>query len=90
MTPRELDLLHDYLAEIRADISRLRQESSDDHSLVRAEIRNLSARVDQLEDVEAVEESRRQFRADLVRRVFAANAAIAVLIGTALAVIDHL
>lgn len=90
MTPRELDVLRQYLADLRTDIRALRQEASEDHSLVRAEIRNLASRVESLEDQEAIEESRRAFRNGLLKNVMAANAAIAVLIGAIFAVLDHL
>ena len=94
MTQREVDMLRQYLGDeikqLRDDLRRSRLEASDDHSLVRADLRNLSSRIEALEDRDQIEESRRRFRQELTKRIITINAVVIATGGFALAVIDHL
>lgn len=97
MTAREIDMLKEFLSRelhhVTTELARLRQESADDRSLVRADLRTLASRVDALEDHEAIEESRRLFREELLetvtRRVSLCTGAVVGIGGLLFAVLQQ-
>lgn len=94
MTAREIDMLKEFLGReidsLRAQLRVMRNEASVDHQNVRVEMQTLADRLKIVEDTEALDESRRQFRRGLVKVVVAANAAAAIVTSTFFLVIDHL
>ena len=94
MTAREIDMLKEFLGReidsLRAQLRVMRNEASVDHQNVRIEMQTLADRLKIVEDTEALDESRRQFRRGLVKVVVAANAAAAIVTSTFFLVIDHL
>jgi cytochrome P450 len=93
MTAREIDMLKDFLSrEIEAltlALREMREEASTDHQNVRTEMKTLADRLAIVEDTEAIEQSRKEFRKGLIKVVVAANATAAVLTSTVFLILDH-
>ena len=94
MTAREVDMLKEFLGReidsLRAQLRVMRNEASVDHQNVRVEMQTLADRLAIVEDTEAIEQSRREFRKGLIKVVVAANATAAVLTSTFFLIVDHL
>ena len=93
MTAREIDMLKDFLSrEIEAltlALREMREEASTNHQNVRTEMKTLADRLAIVEDTEAIEQSRKEFRKGLIKVVVAANATAAVLTSTVFLILDH-
>lgn len=97
MTAHEIDMLQKFfdlrVGELKAELAQMRDEASADHRAVKAELKGLSGRVEALEDHDAVEESRKQFRDELTRtltrRVGVCTSAIVGIGGFALALLQQ-
>lgn len=93
MTAREIDMLKDFLSrEIEAltlALREMREEASTDLQNVRTEMKTLADRLAIVEDTEAIEQSRKEFRKGLIKVVVAANATAAVLTSTVFLILDH-
>ena len=93
MTAREIDMLKEFLGReidsLRAQLRVMRNEASVDHQNVRVEMKTLADRLAIVEDTEAIEQSRREFRRGLIKVVVAANTTAAVLTSTVFLILDH-
>ena len=93
MTAREIDMLKDFLSReiqgLRDALHEMREEASTNHQNVRTEMKTLADRLAIVEDTEAIEQSRKEFRKGLIKVVVAANATAAVLTSTVFLILDH-
>ncbi len=94
MTVAQINMLKDFLNEkidsLERQLREMRDEASVDHRNVRLEMKTLADRLAIVEDTEAIEQSRKEFRKGLIKVVVAANATAAVLTSTFFLIVDHL
>lgn len=94
MTVAQINMLKDFLNEkidsLERQLREMRDEASVDHRNVRLEMKTLADRLAIVEDTEAIEQSRREFRKGLIKVVVAANTTAAVLTSTFFLIVDHL